>query len=162
MKPISLKGGLHSIQSSIAAKVKIASLVIRLEALTTKEPAPMNQVSPSQVSTPGCTYCQGMNHVFEECPIFLAQQMLLEHINVTFSRPHNNPYKRTISAREITRISHGVKTFIQHNANKPPLLLVPLSLLLTSLKKTSQPIMCTSLQSHFQIGLRTITNKLYK
>jgi len=73
MNPISSKGGLHSIKSSIAVEAKIASRMRRLEALKTKEPAPVNQVSPSQVSTPGCTYFQVMNHVFEECAIFLAQ-----------------------------------------------------------------------------------------
>ena len=36
-----------------------------------------------------------MNHVFEECPVFLAHQMLPEHINVAFTRPVNNPYSST-------------------------------------------------------------------
>ena len=46
--PISSKGGLHSIESSIVAEAKIANLMRRIEALETKEPAPVNQVSPSQ------------------------------------------------------------------------------------------------------------------
>ena len=69
---ISSKGGLHSIESSIANETKLANLAKRLKALETKEPSPVNQVSPNQFSTPGCTYCQAMNHVFEECPIFQA------------------------------------------------------------------------------------------
>jgi len=48
----------------------------RLKALKTKEPAPVNQVSLTQISTPCCTCCQAMNHVFEECLVFLTQQML--------------------------------------------------------------------------------------
>ena len=67
---ISSKGGLHSIESSIANEAKLANLARRLEALETKEPSPLNQVSPNKFSTPGYTYCQAMNHVFEECPVF--------------------------------------------------------------------------------------------
>ena len=70
---ISSKGGLHSIESSIANEAKLANLARRLEVLETKEPSPVNQVSPNQFSTPGCIYCQAMNHVFEEFPVFQAQ-----------------------------------------------------------------------------------------
>jgi len=66
---ISLKRGIHSIESSISVEARIANLVRRLEALKTKEPSPVNQVSPNQFLTPDCTYCQTMNHVFE-CPMF--------------------------------------------------------------------------------------------
>ena len=71
--PISSKGDLHSIESSITAEAKVANLMKRLEVLKIKDPALANQVSPTQVPTPGCTSCQVMNHVFEEYPIFLAQ-----------------------------------------------------------------------------------------
>ena len=54
---ISLKGGLHSIESSIANEAKLANLARRLEALETKELSPVNQVSPNQFSTLDCTYC---------------------------------------------------------------------------------------------------------
>ena len=67
----------------------------RLEALETKEPVPVNQVSPSQFSTPGCTYCQAMNYVFEECLVFNAQQMYPEPMNAAFLRPHNTSYTQT-------------------------------------------------------------------
>ena len=70
---ISSKGDLHSIESSITNEAKLANLARRLEALKTKEPSPVNQVSPNQFPTPGCTYCQAMNHMFEECPVFQAQ-----------------------------------------------------------------------------------------
>ena len=92
---ISSKGGLHSIESSIANEAKLANLARRLEALETKEPSPVNQVSPNQFPTPGCTYCQAMNHVFEECPVFQAQQQYHEPMNAAFSRPNNNPYAPT-------------------------------------------------------------------
>jgi len=45
--PISSKGGLHSIESSIAAKAKIASLMRRLKVIEIKEPDPVNPISPS-------------------------------------------------------------------------------------------------------------------
>jgi len=74
---------------------KISSLMRRMEALEIKEPVPVNQVSPNQFSTPGCTYCQIINHVFEECPIFKAQQIYPEPMNAAFSRPQNDPYTQT-------------------------------------------------------------------
>ena len=46
--PISSKGGPHSIESSITAETKISSLMRRMEALKTKEPVPVNQISPNQ------------------------------------------------------------------------------------------------------------------
>ena len=95
---ISSKGGLHSIESSIANEAKLANLARRLEALETKEPSPVNQVSPNRFPTPGCTYCQAMNHLFEECPIFNAQQMYLEPMNAAFSRPQNDPYAQTYNS----------------------------------------------------------------
>ena len=57
---ISSKGGFYSIELSIANEAKLANLARRLEALETNEPSPVNQVSPNQFSTPGCTYCQAM------------------------------------------------------------------------------------------------------
>ena len=100
---ISSKGGLHSIESSIANEAKLANLARRLEALKTKEPSSVNQVSPNQFLTPGCTYCQAMNHVFEECPVFQTQQHFSEPMNAAFSRLNNNPYTpSTILAGEIT------------------------------------------------------------
>ena len=71
---ISSKGGFHSIESSIANEVRIANLTRRVEVLKTKEPSPVNQVSPNQFPTPSCTYYQAMNYVFEESPVFRAQQ----------------------------------------------------------------------------------------
>ena len=44
---ISSKGGLYSIESSIVAEARIANLARRLEVLKTKEPSPINQVSPN-------------------------------------------------------------------------------------------------------------------
>ena len=92
---ISSKGGLHSIESFIAAEARIANLERRLEALETKEPVPVNQVSPNQFLTPNCTYCQAMNHVFEKCPVFQAQQQFSEPMNAAFLRPNNNFYVQT-------------------------------------------------------------------
>jgi len=68
---ISSKGGLHSIESSVATETRIAHLARRLKVIETKEPAPVN---PNQFSISGYTYCEAMNHVFEECPVFLAQR----------------------------------------------------------------------------------------
>ena len=44
---ISSKEGLHSIESFIANEAKLANLARRLEVLKTKEPSPVNQVSPN-------------------------------------------------------------------------------------------------------------------
>ena len=98
----SSKGCLHSIKTSIAAEAKLASVMRRLEALEIKKTISVNQVSPKQTPTLGYTYYQVMNHVFEEYPVILAHQMLLEHMNASFSQPNNNPYrKHTIPAGEI-------------------------------------------------------------
>jgi len=45
--PISSKGGLHSIESFITTEAKISSLMRKMEALETKEPVLVNQVSPN-------------------------------------------------------------------------------------------------------------------
>ena len=71
--PISSKGSLHSIESSIPIDDKIACLIRWLEALETKELALVNKVSPGQVPISGCIYCQAMNYLFEECLVFLTQ-----------------------------------------------------------------------------------------
>ena len=63
--------------ANIANEAKLAVVMRRLEALETKELVSVNQISPTPSA--GCTYCQAMNHVFEECPVFLAHQMLPEH-----------------------------------------------------------------------------------
>ena len=87
--PTSSKGGIHSIEANIATDAKLAAVMRRLEALETKEPVSVNQVSPT--SSAGCTYCQDRNHVFEECPVFIAHQCLPEHTSAAFTRPANNP-----------------------------------------------------------------------
>jgi len=43
----SSKEGLHSVESSIANEARIANLARRVEVLKTKEPSPVNQVSPN-------------------------------------------------------------------------------------------------------------------
>jgi len=65
----------------------------RLEAIEFRNPVSVNQVGPT--SPAGYTYCQAMNHVFEECPVFMAHQILPKHTNATLSRPTNNPYSST-------------------------------------------------------------------
>ena len=85
----------YSIESSIANEEKLAKLARRLEALETKEPSPVNQVSPNQFPTMGYTYCQAMNYLFEECHVSQAQQHSPELMNAAFSRLNNNPYTPT-------------------------------------------------------------------
>ena len=95
-------------EANIATETKLAVVMRKLEALETKEPVSMNQVSPTPSA--GCTYCQDMNHVFEECPIFIAHQTLPEHMSAAFTRPANNPYSSLIiPVGEITQIFHGPK-----------------------------------------------------
>ena len=54
---ITSKGGLLSLESSIAAEAKIATLMRRIEALEIKEPANVNQIKPPPIHNPGCSYC---------------------------------------------------------------------------------------------------------
>jgi len=83
-----------SIESSIAAEAKLTHLMRRLELLEAKEQGMVNQVNPLQMTNPGYTYCHALNHVFKECPVYLAQQMLPDNMNSAFSRPNNNPYSK--------------------------------------------------------------------
>jgi len=80
----------------------------RLKALEIKEPVPVNQVSP----TPCCIYCQAMNHVFEEYHVFLAHQILPEHMNAACATPNNNPYSQTYNLdwRNYPNFSRGQNT----------------------------------------------------
>jgi len=92
---IASKGGLISLESFIAAKAKIATLMRRIEALETKEPANVNQINPPPIHNPDCSYCQAPNHVFKECPIFQTHQVLPEHIDAAYSRSQHIPYSQT-------------------------------------------------------------------
>ena len=82
------------IEDFIATEAKFANIMQRLEAIETKRLVPVSQVSPTLSSTTGCTYCQAMNHVFEECPIFLTYQTLPEPMNEAFANSTNNPYSQ--------------------------------------------------------------------
>ena len=92
---IASKGGLLSLESSIATEAKIATLMRRIEALETKELANVNQINPPPIHNPGCSYCQAPNHVFEECPVFHTQQVPPEHMNAAYSRSPHNLYSQT-------------------------------------------------------------------
>ena len=117
--PISSKGGVHSIEANIATEAKLAAVMQRLEALETKESVSVNQVSPTPSAS--CTYYQAMNHVFEECPVFIAHQTLPEHMSAAFTRPTNNHiHPPIIPVGEITQISHGSQTtMIKQGPNSP-------------------------------------------
>jgi len=52
---ISSKRGLHSIKTSITYEAKFDGITQRLEALETKDPILVNQVSPTRPPTAGCT-----------------------------------------------------------------------------------------------------------
>ena len=91
--PNSSKRGVHSIEANIATEAKLAAVMRRLETFKTKELVFVNQVSLTPSAS--CTYCQDMNHVFEECPVFIAHQSLPEHMSAAFIRPANNPYSPT-------------------------------------------------------------------
>ena len=84
-----------SIESSIAAEEKITQLMRRLELLEAREPNSVNQVNPTQVINPGCTYYHALTHLFEECPAYQAQQMFPENMNATYARPNYNPYSKS-------------------------------------------------------------------
>ena len=110
---ISSKGGLYSIESSITNEAKLANLTRRLEALETKEPSPVNQVSPNQIPTPGYTYCQAM--------IMCLRSVLCFKLNNTFQNRWMRSFQgltmilthqHIILAGEITQISYGANTTI--------------------------------------------------
>ena len=66
-----------------------------MQRLEAKESVSVSKVSPTLPPMVGCTYCQAMNHVFEECPVLLAHQMLPEHMNAAFTKLTNNSYSQT-------------------------------------------------------------------
>jgi len=113
---ISSRGGLHSIESFIVNEAKLANLARRLKVLETKEPSPVNQVRPNQFSTPGCIYCQAMNHMFDECPVFQAQQYYHEPMNAAFSRPNNDSCAQTYNPGWR---NHPNFSWSQHNNDHP-------------------------------------------
>jgi len=80
------------IEDFIASEAKLVNIMQRLEA---KESVSVSKVSPTLPPMVGCTYCQAMNHVFEECPVLLAHQMLPEHMNAAFTKLTNNSYSQT-------------------------------------------------------------------
>jgi len=53
-----------------------------------------------------------MNHVFEECSIFNAQQMYPENMNAAFSRPQKNSYAQTYNPG---RRNHSNFSWSQNN-----------------------------------------------
>ena len=67
------------IEDFIAIEAKLDNVMQRPEAIELTNPVSVNQVSPT--SPTGCTYCQAM--MFKECPVFMANQMLPEHMNAT-------------------------------------------------------------------------------
>ena len=110
---IASKGGLISLESFIVVEAKITTLMRKIEALETKEPAKVNQINPPPIHKPGCSYCQVPNHVFEECPVFQTHQVLPEHVNSAYSRPQNNSYSQTYNLfGEITLISLGAQIIL--------------------------------------------------
>ena len=86
------KGGLLFLESFITAEAKIVTLMRKIDALETKEPAKVNQINPPQMHNPGCSYSQAPNYIFEECPNFQTHQLPSEHMNAAYSRQQNNPY----------------------------------------------------------------------
>ena len=85
---------MHLIESSIAAEAKKTQLMKRIELLESREPSAVNQVNPSPVVNPGCSYCHDINHLFEECPVYHSQ-MYQENTNAAYTRPHHNSYSNT-------------------------------------------------------------------
>ena len=87
------KNIIHSIENSIAAEAKIATLTRRMDAFEIKEPS---TIHAQQVQSLICNNCQASNHILEDCPLlahlFANNQ---EQLNVVFQRQTNNPYGPT-------------------------------------------------------------------
>jgi len=77
-KSISSRRGLHSMKDSMTTEAKFDKVMWKLEAIELRNPVSLNQVSLTLPA--GCTYCQVINHMFEECPVFIAHQILPEHM----------------------------------------------------------------------------------
>ena len=60
---IASRGGLLSLESSITTKAKIATLMRRVEALETKEPANVNQINPLPIHNLSCSYSVSYTHL---------------------------------------------------------------------------------------------------
>ena len=95
INPTTFITGMHSIESSIATEAKITQLMRRLELLEVRVPNSANQVNPTHVPSPCCTYCHALTHLFEECLVYQAQQMFPESMNAVYNRPNYNPYSKT-------------------------------------------------------------------
>jgi len=78
---------MHSIESSIAAEIKITQLMRGLELLEVRELNPANQVNPTQMPSMDYTYCHALTHLFEECPAYHAQQIFPDSINAAYTSP---------------------------------------------------------------------------
>ena len=65
-----LRGGVRSIENSIAAKAKVVVLIRRIEALELKgTPPQLDHIN--QISAPSCFNCHSPNHVLKDCPLLL-------------------------------------------------------------------------------------------
>jgi len=71
--PITFRTGMHFIESSIVVKAKITQLMRRLELHEARKLNSVNQVNPTQMPSPGYTYCYALTHLFEECLVYQAQ-----------------------------------------------------------------------------------------
>jgi len=69
--------------------------MMRLELLEVREPNSVNQVNPTLVISPDCTYCHALTHLFEEYPVHQAQHIFPENMNAAYTRPNYNPYSKT-------------------------------------------------------------------
>ena len=67
----------------------------RLEFLKVREQNMVNQINPPQMPNPSCTYYHALTQIFEECPVYQAQQMLPDGMNASFTRSNSNPYSKT-------------------------------------------------------------------
>ena len=89
------KGGLHQVETSIAAEAKFVALARRVKELEEKRKTVKHE-QVNQVSQRCCFNYQGTNHVMEECP-FMPNQIgnTLEQMNVVFQRQRNDPFSQT-------------------------------------------------------------------
>ena len=89
------RGGIHQIQTFLAAEAKIATLTHRLEALELQRPTSVNQVS-----APMCNGCNALDYVLEECPLPMNQldNGCAQVNDATYQRLLNNPYAPTYNS----------------------------------------------------------------
>ncbi|MFW5438963.1 hypothetical protein [Paenibacillus apiarius] len=89
------KGGIHTVDNSIASEAKLSAVIRRVEALELKPAAQVNNAN--QVNQAGCNNCFAPNHISEECSQLNNNNMgpSPDQSNYLYQEPKIDPYSST-------------------------------------------------------------------